>query len=57
MVYGKSYFRVIGKEVDIIAERVDICPALVLVKAYHKYRSSVSLIWELDDQRQVETPD
>lgn len=57
MVYGKPYFRVGGKEVDIIAERVDICSALVLVKAYHKYRTFLSFIWELDDQRQVETPD
>ena len=30
MEYGKSYMRVIGREVDIKAERVDICPALVL---------------------------
>ena len=32
MEYGKSYMRVTGRDVDIKAERVDICPALVLYR-------------------------
>lgn len=28
--HGKSYIWVIGREGDILAQRVDICPALVL---------------------------
>ena len=30
--HGKSYLRVIDREVDRIAWRADICPALVLFK-------------------------
>jgi hypothetical protein len=42
--HGKLYLRVIDREVDIIAQRVDICPALVPIKAYYKYKSCVPFI-------------
>jgi hypothetical protein len=35
---------------------VDSCPALVLIKAYYKYKEWVSLIQELHDQRQGRNP-
>ena len=50
--HGKSYLGVIDSEVDRIAWSVDTCPALVLFKAYYKYKSFVSFIWELNDQKQ-----
>ena len=37
------------------AQRVDICPALVLIKAYYKYDGCMSFIWELNGG--VEAPD
>jgi len=40
--------------VDKIAQRVDICPALVLTKAY--YKGFVSFIWELNDLRWGRNP-
>ena len=55
--HGQSYLRVILRAVDITAERVDICPVLVLAKTYYKYKSFVSFIWELNDQRWSRTPD
>ena len=33
-------------------EKVDICQALLLIMVYYKYKSCVSFIWELNDQRQ-----
>jgi hypothetical protein len=41
----------------LIAEKVDICPALVLVKANHKNQSCVSFVWELNGHRQGRNPD
>jgi hypothetical protein len=35
---------------------VDICPALVLIKTYHKYKSYMGFIQELKDQRQSKIP-
>lgn len=32
--HSKSYLRVIDGEVDKLAQRVDVCPALVLSRAY-----------------------
>lgn len=46
---GKSYCGVIGREVDIIAYRIDVCPALVLIKACYKYKGCVSFIWVWND--------
>lgn len=43
--HGKSYVaRVIGREVNLIAQRVDTYPTLVAMKAYHKYRGFVSFM-------------
>ena len=39
--HGKLYNGVIGWEIDIIALRIDICPALVLIEAYCKYKGYV----------------
>jgi hypothetical protein len=33
--HGKAYNGAIGREINIIAERTDICPALVLIKIYY----------------------
>lgn len=35
---------------------IDIYPALVLIKAYYKYKVCVSFIWELNGQRQGRNP-
>ena len=50
MEYNKSYLRVVDKEIDIIAQRINICPALMLNRAYCKYKSYGSFIRELNDQ-------
>ena len=52
MLHGKSYSGVSVREVDIIAERVDICPAVVLTKGYYEYEACLFFNWELNDQRQ-----
>jgi hypothetical protein len=39
--YDKLYNGIIGREIDIIAQRIEICPALVLIKAYCKYKGCV----------------
>lgn len=44
--HGEPYLRVTGRDVRI---EVDTCPALVLSKAYYKYKRFVSFIWELND--------
>jgi len=54
--YGKSYLGVIGRKVDIIAQRVDICPAVVFQRLIINKKRSVSFIWELNDQRQGRNP-
>lgn len=48
---GKSYHGVIDRKVDKIALRVDIFPALVLLRLIIKYKDFVSFIWELSAQR------
>lgn len=44
MKRGKLYTGIIVWEIDIAAQRVDIWPALVLLKAYVNYKSGVSFI-------------
>lgn len=50
--HGKSYLGVIGRDVDTIAWRVDICPVVVLIKGL----LFVSFIRELNVQRQGRNP-
>jgi hypothetical protein len=56
MEHGKSYCGVIGREIDIIAERVDMCPALLLTKVYYKFKGCVSFMLKLNNQRQGRSP-
>ena len=51
MERGKLKSEVIVREIDIIAQKVDIHLALVLIKAYYKYKGWVSFIQELNGQR------
>lgn len=44
-----------GKQI-LIAQREDLCPAVVLIQAYYEYKGRVSLIWELSDKRWGRTP-
>jgi hypothetical protein len=45
--HGKLY-NWIDWKIGIKAKRIDICPALVLIKAYCKYKVCVSFIQELN---------
>lgn len=38
--HGQSFSEVLGRKIDKIAQRMDICPALVLIKAYYKLKVS-----------------
>lgn len=51
MEHGKLYLRVTDREVDKVAQRVDTCPAQVLLRAYYTYKGFMSFIWELSDLR------
>jgi hypothetical protein len=41
--HGKLYKRITGWEIDTVAQSINICPALVLIKAYSKYEGCVYL--------------
>jgi hypothetical protein len=57
MEHGKSYSRDSVREIDIIADGVDICPALVLIKGYYEYEWCVFFFnWKLNYQRQSRYP-
>lgn len=53
--YSKSYHGVISSEVDKISIEVWYLPSSNASKAYQKYKG-LCLIWELNVQGQVETP-
>jgi len=38
-----------------MAQRIDICPTLLLIKAYYELKAPFT--WELNTQRWVEAPD
>lgn len=44
--HGKLYNGIIDWEIDIIALRTEICPALVLIEVYCKYKACVYLLSE-----------
>lgn len=44
MNHRKLHNGVIGWEIDIIAQRIDICPAFVLIKSSYNYKSRMFLL-------------
>jgi len=54
--HGKTQFRVIDREVDKIAQRVDICPVLVLLRPILNSMVLCHLIGNQMTQGGVETP-
>lgn len=56
MEHGEWYPGVIDREIEKIAQRVNICPALRLLRFIINLKGFVSFIWEQYDPSGVTSP-